>query len=157
MIKDPDCKNLHFTTPLQLTPRAALQTGKKPTGQTTLTTGKGQLQGAEAEAEIKRRREQSERDKAKRKQPPPAPVGGPRVKKKRKAAGAGAGAAGIHPDQVSKTPDGQPICFAYNNGENCNESACRRTHCCQYRGCHEKHPIRACPKALAAGIVQPLP
>ena len=40
-----------------------------------------------------------------------------------------------------KTPDGEDICFKYNQGR-CNNAKCGRAHCCQV--CLGQHPACEC-------------
>ena len=43
---------------------------------------------------------------------------------------------------IGKTPDGQMICYAYNdeNGKGCN-GKCNMLHACRIVGCHGNHPM----------------
>jgi hypothetical protein len=40
---------------------------------------------------------------------------------------------------LKETPDGRPICFAYNNGKTC-DGRCGMAHTCQYPKCGQDHP-----------------
>ena len=44
----------------------------------------------------------------------------------------------------SNTPDGKPICFAWNNKDQRCRYACGRAHCCQV--CFGAHPAHSCPQ-----------
>lgn len=72
----------------------------------------------------------------------PPPAGG-------KAVGKGKGAP--HPLMMSRTPDGQALCYKYNKGLECNAAVCQRRHLCQFKDCYGEHPIIACDLARAAG------
>ena len=39
-----------------------------------------------------------------------------------------------------ETPDGRRICFAYNNGEDC-DGTCEMVHVCRIKGCYQEHPM----------------
>ena len=47
--------------------------------------------------------------------------------------------------------DGKSVCFKFNQGKPCPDT-CNRLHICQFKGCGEKHPMKNCPKARAAGM-----
>ena len=49
----------------------------------------------------------------------------------------------------SHTPDGKPICFAWNNRDQRCRYACGREHCCQY--CYGPHPAHSCKDTGGAG------
>ena len=43
---------------------------------------------------------------------------------------------------LRETPGQRPICFKYNNGEQC-DGRCGMAHTCQYPGCGQDHPAMA--------------
>ena len=76
----------------------------------------------------------------------PPPGGGadadPNPKRKKKGGGKGkrdpvpAALKGMH----SRTPQNEPICFAYNLNSCKKGSSCPRKHCCAVPGCYQQHP-----------------
>ena len=69
--------------------------------------------------------------------------------KKSKGSGKGKGSSGKSSGKgntsscASRTPDGKPICYGYNNFDvRCRDSRCRFLHVCG--ACFGKHPIYAC-------------
>ena len=70
--------------------------------------------------------------------------------KKSKGTGKGKGGGGKSGNKgggaqscASRTPDGKPICYGYNNNDvRCRDSKCRFLHVCG--SCFGKHPIYAC-------------
>ena len=66
-----------------------------------------------------------------------------------KGGGKGKKGKGLH----ATTPDGKPICFAWNNRDQRCRFACGREHVCQY--CFQKHPAHSCPTRDTAGAGKP--
>ena len=69
-----------------------------------------------------------------------------------KGKGQGKGSKGKGKSKSSlpfSTPDGRPICFAYNNHNEKCKGQCGRVHCC--RLCFGPHPFHTCPKKNDVG------
>ena len=53
----------------------------------------------------------------------------------------GKGAKGKNTGLLFNSPDGKPICFAYNAG-NCTDPSCTRLHVCRKKGCLATHTLK---------------
>ena len=70
-----------------------------------------------------------------------------------KGKGKGKRSASERLNMASRTPDGDPICFGYNDfNTRCRNKGCRFKHVCG--GCFEKHPIYACRAGNRAAETQ---
>ena len=127
VVKDPEIKELHFTTSIALTSRTMSHAPPVPT-----PTG-GESKGA------KRRRLASERAAAATSPQPTKPKGKGKGKEKGKA-------KGDKQELAWKTPDGRDICFAYNSPSGCS-GTCSRVHVCRVKGCGKDHTLMAHPAA----------
>ena len=127
VVKDPEIKELHFTTWIALTSRTMSHAPSAPTGSAVESKG------------AKRRRLQKEA--AARASAPEAVV--PKGKGKGKAKGK---AKGDKQELAWKTPDGRDICFAFNSPAGCT-GVCSRVHVCRVKGCGKDHTLMAHPTA----------
>ena len=120
-------KERHFTTPMALSasasmgPRGSLEASAWGAGYTAWQPGKGRRGG---KAKGKGKDGGKGKGKWGNAQRPPAPT-----------------------NWHSKTPDGKPICFKYNNQYERCDGRCGMVHCC--RICFGRHPVHAHPRARA--------
>jgi hypothetical protein len=120
---DSELKELHFTTPLALAPRALKR------GSGDVSADQGNPNADPWAANIKNKWGKPGKGKSKSK-------GG-------KGKGGGKGV-------VSRTADNRLICFAYNNpSESCN-GECGMAHICRTKGCGAAHPVYQCPLAATS-------
>ena len=117
-IRDSECKECHFTTPIAL--------GNSP-------AMKRQADGAQAGNE-KKKNKGAGRGNGKG-----GGKGGGRAGKGAKKGGLKGGKKGAGKYQ-SKTPDGLQICFNFNNGTCTDPCPDGRVHVCSVKGCQDLHP-----------------
>lgn len=116
-IRDSECKEINFTTPIAL-------------------SGHGNS---------KRKNEGEQGDGLSRKQRALAAKGGGKGRGKgsgKGPKGAGKGAGKGKGKYQSKTPDGLQICFKYNNGSCSEPCPDGRVHVCSIKGCQDIHPCK---------------
>jgi hypothetical protein len=119
-IRDPELKELNFTTPLAL---GGPRTGAKRVP-------------ADAEhpiPEVKFQRKQKDKGKGK----------GRGKGKGQDKKGKGEGKLKL----LFKTPDGREICYGYNDAKGCQREGCTRLHICRRQGCMGNHPMQEHPEA----------
>ena len=131
VIKDSECKEVNFTSPiaLGLYKSVQVQGTKRPwddEDRPPVKQGKGASKGAGAGK------------------------GGKGSGKSKSAKGSGKGGKGNKNPTgrkafLSYTPDGRQICFKYNNEAGCSDASCERVHICQVPGCNGEHAAVRCP------------
>jgi hypothetical protein len=131
VIRDPELKELAFTSPVAHLGRSSQRT--------TNSTGKG----------VNRNLQDNPNWPAK-KNASPGPYSPSKGKSKGKGKGRkGKGSGKGNQAQAFATPDGRHICFAYNSAAGCSNPQCNRAHVCRNWGCFGAHASVSCPTAAA--------
>ena len=121
-IRDPEIKEVHFTSPIALMGRITKGTPPAP-------------HAADDPLEEVGKKRKRARGRGKGAAAVPKGQG-----KGREAKGKGKGKG---PQLVSKTPDGREICYNFNNESGCAlGNGCARVHTCRVRGCTESHSMQ---------------
>lgn len=134
-IKDAECKEVHFTSPIALS-------GSKRLFVDNAKQGTEQWKDEPEPPAKKGRGANAGRGK-----------GGGRGKGRGRGRNAGTGGTGGpvgRKQYLSYTPDGRQICFSFNKDRGCQDPNCERVHICQMPGCGGAHPVTKCPKKKKA-------
>ena len=131
VIKDPEMKELAFTSPVAHLGRSSRPVSTGATGAIMASAKKGQHLIDNPNYPLKRAASSQAQ---------------PRGKGKGKAKGKGRG-KGKGKGLCMATPDGRPICFNYSNqAVGCPEPCANgRLHVCRWTGCFGTHPTFECP------------
>lgn len=130
VVKDPELKELAFTSPVAHLGRTST---RPPKG-----SGKGNPQLNDNPNWPGKKRDA------------PYAQGRGKGKGKNKGKGKDGGGKGKGKKQAFATPDGRHICFSYNSVAGCTDPNCSRAHVCRTWGCYGTHPATECPTAPVA-------
>lgn len=124
-IKDAECKEVNFTSPIAIGGTAKRKAPAQP------NWDEGVMQQAGKGA----------------KNPPWKKAKG---KGKGKTKGGRMQGKGSKPTSKKKwlsyTPDGRQICYNFNKPKGCHDASCERVHICQVPSCGGNHAASSCPK-----------
>jgi hypothetical protein len=132
VIRDPEIKEVHFTSPIAL-----MGKGTRTTGLTNLATGEDAAHLPKTGTAIERAAHKLRMAQAAATST--APPKGKGKGKESKGKGKG--------NLMDRTADGREVCYNYNSANGCTNAACARVHVCRIRGCSAARSMLAHPSA----------